>query len=64
VGFFSPVDLAILLGLAGSEVQEMAGEILGQNVFAGGRAGRLRCPFGALQDGLECAGRGWFPVLI
>jgi hypothetical protein len=30
----SPVDLAILLGLAGSEVQEMAGEILGQNVLA------------------------------
>lgn len=30
----SPVDLSILLELAGSEVQEMAGEILGQSVFA------------------------------
>jgi hypothetical protein len=30
----SPVDLSVLLELAGSEVQEMAGEILGQNVFA------------------------------
>jgi hypothetical protein len=30
----SPADLAILLELAGSEVQEMAGEILGQDVFA------------------------------
>ena len=30
----SPVDLSVLLELAGSEVQEMAGEILGQSVFA------------------------------
>jgi hypothetical protein len=30
-----PPDLATLLGLAGSEVQEMAGEILGQNVLPG-----------------------------
>lgn len=30
----SPADLSILLELAGSEVQEMAGEILGQSVFA------------------------------
>lgn len=30
----SPVDLSILLELAGSEVQEMAGEILGQSVLA------------------------------
>jgi hypothetical protein len=29
----SPADLAILLELAGSEVQEMAGEILGRDVF-------------------------------
>jgi hypothetical protein len=29
----SPVDLAILFELAGSEVQEMAGEILGQDAF-------------------------------
>lgn len=28
-----PVDLAVLFELAGSEVQEMAGEILGQDVF-------------------------------
>lgn len=31
----SPVDLAILFELAGSEVQEMAGEILGQEAFTG-----------------------------
>jgi hypothetical protein len=30
----SPADLAILFELAGSEVQEMAGEILGQEAFA------------------------------
>jgi hypothetical protein len=29
----SPMDLAILFELAGSEVQEMAGEILGQDAF-------------------------------
>lgn len=31
----SPADLALLFELAGSEVQEMAGEILGQEAFAG-----------------------------
>lgn len=36
----SPVDLSILLELAGSEVQEMAGEILGQSVFAEEEDGR------------------------
>jgi hypothetical protein len=36
----SPVDLAILLKLAGSEVQEMAGEILGQSVFTEEEGGR------------------------
>jgi hypothetical protein len=31
----SPVDLALLFELAGSEVQEMAGEILGREIFDG-----------------------------
>jgi hypothetical protein len=29
----SPVDLALLLGMAGSEIQKMTGEILGQEAF-------------------------------
>jgi hypothetical protein len=39
----SPLDLAILFELAGSEVQEMTGEILGQGVLGneGEMAGRL-----------------------
>jgi hypothetical protein len=31
----SPVDLAILLEMSGSQVQEMAGEILGQDILGG-----------------------------